>query len=432
MKSHTLITACLFLVLSITSLSAQKLVPVAEAWAGNSVNAVIFRKNSLVTHKQFQFIAFYNSDGYVVLGKRKLPKGDWELKTTQFTGNVRDAHNTISIMVDGEGYLHLSWDHHGHALRYARSLQPMSLDMTDKLPMTGLLETNVTYPEFYILPDGGLIFMYRDGQSGRGNLVLNRYDLSTREWKQLHSNLIDGERRQNAYWQACVDRQGIIHLSWVWRSTWDVSTNHDMCYARSRDGGVSWEYSDGKPYVMPIRADNAEYAWRIPQRSELINQTSMTTDDAGNPFIATYWRDQDSQVPQFRIIYKASDGWHSRSADFRTEPFSLSGGGTKMIPISRPQLLVKGKGHRASVRLLFRDEERNSRVSVAETCRISKNKWKVKDLTDFAVGAWEPSYDTELWKNKKRMHIFVQPVVQVDGEGVAQQAPTLVYVLETR
>ncbi len=32
--------------------------PVAEGWANNSINAVVFRKNSLVSFKDTQYIAF--------------------------------------------------------------------------------------------------------------------------------------------------------------------------------------------------------------------------------------------------------------------------------------------------------------------------------------------------------------------------------------
>ena len=38
---------------------------------------------------------------------------------------------------------------------------------------------------------------------------------------------------------------------------------------------------------------------RQPQNCELINQTSMSADAEGNPYIATYWRDPDSNVPQY-------------------------------------------------------------------------------------------------------------------------------------
>ena len=408
------------------------MIPVTEGWAGNSVNAVVFRKNSLVSYKSTQFIALYNSAGKLLIGKRQLGAKQWEIVQTAFQGNIHDAHNSISIMVDGDGYLHLSWDHHGNALNYARSVAPMSLELTAKMPMTGLLESNVTYPEFFKMPTGDLIFMYRDGRSGKGNLVVNRYDLKKKTWIQLHTHLIDGEGMQNAYWQACVDKFGTIHLSWVWRSSPDVASNHDLCYARSLDGGNTWVKSSGQLYNLPINAATAEYACRIPQNSELINQTSMTADDAGNPYIASYWRNADSDIPQYHIVYNMNGSWVDINSSFRKTAFSLGGVGTKRIPISRPQILVKGKENKVSVRILFRDSERDEKVSMAICDPVSLNKWKISDLTDAAVGAWEPTYDTELWREKKKINLFVQKVEQIDAEGVAAASDQMVYVLETK
>lgn len=409
---------------------SQQLVPVSDGWANNSVNVTVFRKNSLVTYKDTQFIAYYDNDGCLILGKRKLPKGEWILHKTQYTGNVSDAHNSISIMVDGDGYLHVSWDHHGHPLRYAKSIAPLSLELGDKQPMTGELEENVTYPEFYKMPNGDLIFIYRDGQSGKGNLVLNRYNVKTKTWNQLQKNLIDGEGKRNAYAQSCVDDKGVIHISWVWRETPDVSTNHDLCYAKSLDGGITWMNSMGEKYTLPIIAETSEYAALIPQNSELINQTAMTTDSKGNPYIATYWREKNSDIPQYHIVYNKHNEWKVMNLNFRNTPFSLKGGGTKRIPISRPQLIVDTKGKNTNLFLLFRDEERGGKVSMAVCKDIDGKKWAIRDLTDFSVGSWEPSFDTELWRNKKQLHIFVQKADQVDGEGKADIAPQKVYILE--
>ena len=52
------------------------------------------------------------------------------------------------------------------------------------------------------------------------------------------------------------------------------------------------------------------------------------------------------------------------------------------------------------------------------------------DLTDFSVEAWEPSHDTELWKSRRQLHLFVQKTGQGDGERTVEQEPTSVYVLE--
>jgi hypothetical protein len=405
---------------------------VDTGWANNSINTVVFRKNSLCTYKNTQYISFYNKDGSVVFGKRTLGTTKWLLQTSSLKGDITDAHRSISIITDGDGYLHCSWDHHGNKLHYTKSIAPGSLKMEAAMPMTGIAETNVTYPEFHALPNGDIFFLYRDGQSGQGNLVINRYDTKIKKWQQLHSNLIDGEQQRNAYWQACVDVKGTIHISWVWRESANVASNHDMCYARSTDGGITWENSKKEKYQLPINAGTAEYVCRIPQRSELINQTSMYADEDGDPFIASYWRDKGDSIPQYHVIYNINNEWKILNAGFRKTAFSLSGAGTKRIPISRPQVISFKNRERHSAVLIFRDEERGSKVSIAINTNINFNNWQLKDVTSAGVGSWEPTYDTELWKLKKQLHLFVQYTDQKDGEGKANILPQPVEVLEIK
>ena len=409
---------------------AVKIIPIAKGWANNSVNAVIFRKNSLVTLGNTQYAAFYDPEQYMVLAKRRHGTEKWETQRTPYKGKATDAHNSISIMVDGDGYLHVSWDHHGNKLRYAKSIKPGSLELGEKEEMTDSLEGNVTYPEFYRMPKGDLLFFYRNGASGRGDLVINRYYLKTKKWAQLQSNLIDGEGERNAYWQAFVDEKGIVHVSWVWRESWQVESNHDLCYARSKDGGRSWENSKGEKYSLPINVKTAEIAMEIPQNSELINQTSMTADSKGNPVIATYWRAKDSSIPQYRLVYYNGKEWNSKQVSARETPFSLSGGGTKRIPISRPQVMLRKKGGKEQAFLIFRDAERQEKVSAAICSNFPDANWQVKDLTEAGVGSWEPSYDTEFWQKEGILNLFLQKVEQVDGEGVADREPEMVGVLE--
>lgn len=403
-----------------------RLVKVGEGYSQTSVNTAIFRNNSLATRNDEQYISYYDADGYLVLGKRSLHSDHWTLRRTQYKGNVKDAHNIISIMPDGDGYLHVAFDHHGNKLNYCRSISPNSLDLGEMEPMTGTDEEDVTYPEFYPLSNGDLLFVYRSGVSGRGNLVMNRYSVKEKKWSRVQDVLIDGENKRNAYWQLYVDERGTIHLSWVWRETWHVETNHDLCYARSFDNGITWYKTDGKKYELPIRYDNAEFACRIPQNSELINQTSMSADAEGNPYIATYWRDADSDIPQYRIVWHDGLQWKNRQVSQRKSPFSLKGGGTKMIPIARPRIVVD----KGEIYYIFRDKERGSRVSIAYTRDIATAEWKFFDLTDFSVDAWEPSHDTELWKQKKKLHLFVQHTKQGDGERSVDFPAQPVYVLE--
>ena len=323
--------------------------------------------------------------------------------------------------------MHISWDHHDNPLRYAKSLEPLGLELSEMQPMTGIDENKVSYPQFYNLPSGDLIFMYRSGQSGSGTLVLNRYNLGTHNWDQLHSNLIDGEGARNAYWQAYVDQSGTIHLSWVWRESWDVSTNHDIAYAKSVDGGKTWEKSDGSSYELPITQASAEYAAMIPQNSSLINQTAMTADRDGNPYIANYWN--EGNTTQYHVVYLKEGKWLTENTAFRTTGFQLGGGGTKKIPISRPELFIdEASGKKLC--LLFRDADRGSKITLASRDLTKKEAWKVIDLTKESVGDWEPNFDKELFKKTGKLHLFVQQVNQVDGEGLQSSAPTPVKILE--
>ena len=411
-----------------------RLVPVSFddqllATARNTVNVPVFRKHSIFTHSGTQFLGYYSHDAKVVLAKRLLGSDKWQIVKTDLTGNIRDAHNMISLAVDGTGFLHMSWDHHNNPLNYRRSTNPGSLDTVVR-SMTGQAENQLTYPEFHSLDGGDLLFLYRDGGSGRGNLAMNRYDSKSQVWQHLFSKLIDGENQRNAYWQACTDDRGTIHLSWVWRETWGVESNHDMCYAKSTDGGKTWTNSMGKPYVLPITAATAEYAARIPEKHELINQTSMTADGEGRPYIATYYRAPGTDIPQYHVIYHDGNRWIDSTASQLSKPFRLGGGGSKRLPLSRPQILSRVSGDKTKAYLVFRAEEFGNTISIASTEDISTGKWITRSLTTTSVGHWEPTYDHPLWREKGELHLFVQKAEQVDGEGVAEVPPEPVYVLE--
>lgn len=411
---------------------SSKLITVGEAWSQNSVNATIFRKNSVVSSSNYQFVAYYDSTTHVSIARRKHGSKKWEVHQTQYTGNVHDAHNVISIMVDGDGFLHVAWDHHNNALRYCKSLEPEGLKLDRKIPMIGKDEHVVSYPEFYAMANGGLLFAYRDGGSGNGNLVLNTYDVKAKKWNRLQTNLIDGERKRNAYWQMFVDHFGTIHVSWVWRENPNVKSNHDMCYARSIDGGITWIKSNQKAYQLPITAATAEIVKAIPQGSNLINQTSMTTDKDGNPFIATYYKGEEDSCTQFHIIYQQKGKWLSSAATQRTLDFELGGVGSRSIPISRPQLTVLKKGKKQYLALIYRDEEVDNNVVLSST-KLAKNlEWKSQIISPYSVDRYEPSYDTELLKRQNKLHLYFQKVAQGQAETTIALPPQKVGVLEVK
>src|SRR5262245_50498282 len=78
----------------------QRLIPIARGWSKKQIHAVIFRHNSLISHGNTQYTAFYDEAGKLVLATRKLGTTDWLIRQTQYTGDVNDAHKSISIAVD--------------------------------------------------------------------------------------------------------------------------------------------------------------------------------------------------------------------------------------------------------------------------------------------------------------------------------------------
>ena len=104
--------------------------------------------NSLATHGDTQYASYYDPEGYLTLASRKLGTDDWTIKRTRYKGKVTDGHNVISMAVDGNGVLHVAFDHHGHPLRYARGVAPGSLELGEKEQMVGSGEEDVTYPSF--------------------------------------------------------------------------------------------------------------------------------------------------------------------------------------------------------------------------------------------------------------------------------------------
>ena len=382
------------------------------AFAGNSVNSTSFRKSAITTHinannDEIQYCAYYDYFGTVVLGRR-VNSGEWTYQWTKLKGTITDAHNVVSIAVDGQGYLHVALSSHSGGLTYGKSVEPDSLMIEERI-MLGELEDKVTYPEFYVLPSGNLFFLYRNGTSGNGNLVLNKYNVASEEWMRVNNNLISGEGLRSPYWQATVDGKGRLHISWVWRETGDVSTNYNLSYMVSTDdSGTVFTNSKGEILEAPVTEETAEVIQEIPQNSSLINQTSMTVDDDNFPYIISYWREKD--VVQYHVIRFTGEQWIVYNTDIRNTDFDLSGVGTRQLPCARPQILVNGSGENAKIYTLFRDKERASYASIAMlsingTEIITEN---IVDITNSSLGEWEPNYDIELWRQKRKISIFLQ------------------------
>src|ERR1044072_4637042 len=150
MKRVGLLTLCVVLFAGTCAVAAARpstrLVRVGEGWAKNQVNAVIFRRNSVVSHGRWQYVAFYDASARMVLAKRRLGATQWEVRPTQYKGDASDAHRSISIAVDGRGFLHVVWNQHDSRLQYCRGLRPGALGLSGELALRRGKEGGGTTP----------------------------------------------------------------------------------------------------------------------------------------------------------------------------------------------------------------------------------------------------------------------------------------------
>lgn len=396
-----------------------------DAWAGNTINTVIFRHHGIFTHDNTQYTAFYVDAHTLRLVQRDLVTDT--LKTFDLPGeyNLRDAHNSISMGIDRNGHLHISYDHHATQLRYRRSINPGDIGAwTQELPMTGAHEEKVTYPTF-ILPHHGfpLTFLYRDGVHDKGTARIKTYDEATQTWTNHPQPILSGAEQKpwtsNAYWNhPAVGTDGSLHLSFVWRTHTlgeeQRINNINIGYACSYDNGLTWQTSHKRPYKLPITQVNAETIYPVSPGSNLINQTSMALDSHNRPHIAFYADDPDG-IPQYQHLWFDGKVWHHQIVSNRTQAFSLQGGGTLQIPISRPEIVIDRQDN---VYIITRGDHTVNRT--AATCLLAPDYRYLPEntliLCDQELGFAEPIIDRSRWQQVNVLTLLVQKNQQPDND----------------
>jgi hypothetical protein len=208
-----------------------------------------------VTDQEFQYVGFYDPQRQMTIARRRLDSNEWEF--SKLPSWVEwDSHNDISLEIDRHGFLHVSGNMHGDRLVYFRAVAARDISAFERPGMVGKRENQVTYPRFLRSGDGRLYFHYRDGKSGAGSTLLNRYDEDSKSWTRvLPEALFDGGGEMSAYLSGfVVGPDGLFHLVWMWRDTPSGATNHDISYARSPDL-AHWTNAAGEDVAVPFTPD---------------------------------------------------------------------------------------------------------------------------------------------------------------------------------
>jgi autotransporter-associated beta strand protein len=459
-----------------------------NAYGAGDINSCSVDINNLITLDGYQFIAYYNNTGHVVIGRRQASAGanntnTWQLDNTTLTadsgsGGVGDDHHTISIAVDGNQQMHLSWGMHNDAFNYAissASVIPASgnpafaptFNVESQTTIgTWFPELNtatggidqVTYPQFYNIPNSSnLLLVYRDaasatgGGSGNGNEWFAVYNATTKTYTSAQNvEMLDGGQTSvNGYMNnLAYNSSGNLVATWTWRATPNWQTNQDLLYAQSSNNGASWQQFNGTSYGLPIIQNTsnggsanqvAQAVFNIPQNDSYINQTCEAIDNNGNPMVATYLTPAYNPSTgtgnpnrQYVLFYYNGSSWQESVVSNRVNDPSIDTNGNDVRDLGRPLVMVDKQGR---VIVVTRSEDsgligsspnqftsslQNNDIVVYYTSTAALDSgapnWRSVVLDTANMGQLEPTYDPLLWQSNNVLNLIYEPV-GLSGEG---------------
>jgi hypothetical protein len=267
------------------------------------------------------------------------------------------------------------------------------------------------------------MFTYRGGGagggSGNGNQYIDAYDAKTKTWRRVGDPMVDGiSTSMNAYSNGMAyDSHGTLFASWTIRETPDWQTNHGIYLVRSPDNGRTWFSADGAPLGSTIdraKADALAKIVSLPTHSSLINQTSMTIDQGGNPLIATWWAPgvPADNTRQYMLVWRDGVLWRTSQISRRAPGEAYDATSAAVRQMGRPIVLTDKQGR---VLVVTRATDAGRPIEDASnklvvTWSRDRINWSSVVLPTANPGAWEPTYDRALWQSQNKLSLFFQPV----------------------
>ncbi len=318
--------------LSDTVLDSDALLMPRGATYGPAINGVSYNNEALLTVGNYQYATWYHydqgGDQNIFLARRDTSGASWEVVDTgqDFVNGQGswNAHNIVSMGIDGEGRIHLSYDHHNNYMNYRDTnagaataavwnptLNPEANTLNTNVPNPPPVPFNdVTYPRFISDPtSGNLLMTFRNGVSGDGNVYLTTYDVATDTWATpqeiingqigTYTDAVGSSDNRNAYLNGLdIDNSGRIHTTWTWRES-AGGTNHDIMYAYSDDGGSTWKNNNGVAVASPgnpLHLDSPGVnILDMDRRNTLMNQQAQIVDPDGGVH-AVMWHATDANA----------------------------------------------------------------------------------------------------------------------------------------
>jgi hypothetical protein len=319
-------------------LQLQDSLKISDVWSGHPVDF------TFVERGDSQYVAYYDTLRRMTVAMR--PTQSNTLRYVNLPSAIGwDSHNYIAMALDSLGYIHVSGNMHAAPLVYFRSMAPFKIDSIRASSMVGLQETSVTYPVFFNGPSGDLLFMYRDGASGNGNQIFDKWTIVPKKWSRLFDRpLFDGQGLRNAYMGGPIPGpDGYYHIYWMWRETADAATTHDVSYIRSKDL-VNWETAGGVKLTLPITASTKGVRVdSIPQHGGLINRGAIGFDSQKRLTISYHKFDAAGYTQLYNARWENTQ-WKIYQTSAWTYRWDFGGAGTLALNITFGPITLEPNG----------------------------------------------------------------------------------------
>lgn len=409
----------------------------------------------LVTTATRQYLVWPDGGSFINVGVRSYPDG--EFAATSFQGRTDvgylslpvfyDEHNGLCMARDGGGIVHVFGNMHGSFMAYARTTAADTIaGAAGTWTAPGVIgsgnnaqspmradETVVSYPILVPLPNGDLVFIYRNGVSGDGDGYINYWSVANQAWTRIGAtgtpattaNFIVGSTAstpESAYptktsYRLLPNGNFRIGFAWTWRPiAGGTPATNDLCYiqvdltpsdlasptAAQAKLATGWKAIDGTAVALPVThpaPGSPVIAVSESTYNGLDAGQAMDLDVDGNPHIS-----QPMLIGgvsgrfQIRHIYWDGTTWVQQQATNWTNVSNTQNVRPAIFCTNdrRTYMLVSwvNQGWRDGVRLI--------------DCTPGHNLQTIK-LADIPLRVCTPSVDIDALRNQNSLEMFFGP-----------------------
>jgi hypothetical protein len=219
------------------------------------------------------------------------------------------GHNTPSVAVDGDGFIHVWYDMHNDQMKIKKSAEPRRVD-AGWLHESGPWSGEYTYPAATVASNGDVYFAAR--RTSNWACQLFHYDRSEKNWRLV------ADFAQASGFTCYLPRpyggsDGKVHLSFQWRKGKPGANRHLGSYAVYDPGEDTFKRADGTPYhlpISPLTADAYQPLEAYWENRYGISTHGLAENDQGQPLIVyNFFRRGRPDQRVVRLARWSGSGW---------------------------------------------------------------------------------------------------------------------------